>query len=138
MTENVQKDCDRKAVNVINERVRMVIDRKDVKLILTERIRMDLDHDKKGKIELWPKACKWVMIENVQMGYDRKGANGRVWKIANGRDWKVANGSWPKGCEWIVTKKMQTSHGKRVQMVVTERLQMGCDKKVQTCHDQKE
>ena len=114
MFQGVQKYCDSKGVNVlwpkmykrivtkrqwtvINERVQTVLDQKDVVLILIERIRMDLDHDKNGTNGLWPKACKWVMTENVQMGYDRKGANGRVWKIANGRDRKIANGSWPKG-----------------------------------------
>ena len=138
MIQGVRKCCDWKGVNaywpkmykrivterlwtVINERVRTVLDRKDAKLILTERMRIDLDHDKKGTNGLWPKACKCVMNENVQMGYDRKGANGHVWTITNGRDQKVANGSWPKNCKRVVTKGCKWSLPKDCKWVVTKK-----------------
>ena len=52
---------------IINEKVRMDLDRKDVKLILTERMGTDLDRDQKGA-----------------NGFDRKGANDRDRKVANG------------------------------------------------------
>ena len=135
LTENIQKDCDRNAVNY-HKRKGAVLDWKDVKLILAERMRIGSWPWQKGTNGLWPKACKWVMIESVQMGYDRKGANGRVWKIANGCDRKVANGlwpknckrvvtkgckwSWPEDCKWVVTKKCKRVVTKRSKQIVTE------------------
>ena len=138
MIQGVRRCCDWKGVNVlwpkiykrtvteslwtvINERVRTVLDQKDLKLILTEKMRMDLDHYNKDTNGLWPKACKWVMTESLQMGYDRKGANGRVWKIANSRDRKVANGSWPKNCKRVVTKECKWSWPKDWRWVVTKK-----------------
>ena len=138
MTEMYKRIVIERLWIIINERVRTVLERKNVKLIMSKRMWMDLDHDKKGTNGLWSKACKWVMTEackwvmteSVQMSYDRKGTNGRVWKIVNGRDRKVANGSWPKNCKRVVTKGCKWSWQKDCKWVVT--------KKVQTCRDQKE
>ena len=106
MTENVQKDRDRKAVNCHN--------RKGANGSWSKGCEINPDQKDANGSWPWQKGYKWVMTESVQMSYDRKRANG-LWskgcKWSCLKDWKW---SWLKGCKWIVTEKLQTRRDQRV------------------------
>jgi len=113
MIQGVWTFCDWKDVNVFWPKIYKTVVTERLPMIINEKVWMDLDR----------KDVKLILTERVGTDLDRdqKGANG-LWP--KGCKW-----SWPKGCEWIVTEKLQTCHDQRVQMVVIERLRMGCDRK---------
>ena len=98
------------------------------KTVVTERLPIN-DHKRKSVNGSWPKDVKLILTERVEtdLDHDQKGAN---WLWPKGCKW-----SWPKGCDWIVTERLRLDRDQRVQMVVTERLQISYDKKVQMCRD---
>ena len=108
----------------------MDLDRKDVKLILTERVGTDLDCDQKGANGLWQKECKWswtkgcdwIVTKRLRMDRGRKISNSSWPKSAHGRDRKVANGLWPKKFKRVMTKK-------GCERIVTERVWTICYRK---------
>ena len=122
LTENIQNGRDQKVANDHK--------RKSANGSWLKGCEINLDW-KGGNVSWpWPKWCKWVMTERVQMivterlrmDRDRKIAN-RSWPQGeNGRDRKVANGLWPKKCKRVMTKKW-------CERIVTERVWTICYRK---------
>ena len=105
LTENIQKGRERKAAN--DHKL------KSVNGSWPKGCEINLDWKGRNRSWPWPKGCKWVMTERVQMTVterlrmdgDRKIANMSWPKSANGRYPKVVNGLWPKKCKRVMTKK---------------------------------